>query len=302
MVTVTHPRTATAESTSAARWLPALRALILAGLTLAAVYGLWRVFVGTSRGQTVDALAWEGSKIGAWRIGDQARELLQVVSVPAVAAVIVLVAVVALLRRQWMLAFEAAAVVAGANVTTQLLKYVVFTRKDLIDADATAGMDNSLPSGHTTVAASAAVAALLVVPPALRALTALLGAGTAIAFGYSTLVGQWHRPSDVVAGVLVAFAWGFLAVAIGRSRRAAFGSTRLLPEPESAPSNVMAWTLAGFGMVCLVGAAVALWLSLQESLEGATRLAQFVAYLGGATGLVGVTAGANAVLLRLLAR
>ena len=57
-------------------------------------------------------------------------------------------------------------------------------------------------------------ALLLVVPPRVRPWAAVLGAGYTTATGVSTLIGQWHRPSDVVAGVLVVLAWTAIACAL----------------------------------------------------------------------------------------
>ena len=70
------------------------------------------------------------------------------------------------------------------------------------------------PSGHTTAAASVSAALLLVVPPRARPWAAVLGAGYTTATGISTLIGQWHRPSDVVAAVLVVLAWTAIACAL----------------------------------------------------------------------------------------
>ena len=62
---------------------------------------------------------------------------------------------------------------------------------------------NSLPSGHTTMAASAAAAVFLMVSPRWRPLAGFLGGSFAVATGVSTLINQWHRPADVVAAFLV---------------------------------------------------------------------------------------------------
>jgi hypothetical protein len=66
---------------------------------------------------------------------------------------------------------------------------------------------NSLPSGHTTLAASAAAAVFLMVSPRWRPLAGFLGGSFAVATGVSTLINQWHRPADVVAAFLVVAAF-----------------------------------------------------------------------------------------------
>jgi hypothetical protein len=88
----------------------------------------------------------------------------------------------------------------GANVATQILK-------DLLPIRPYRGVEtlelNSLPSGHTTMAASAAAAVFLMVSPRWRPLAGYLGGTFAVATGVSTLINQWHRPADVVAAFLV---------------------------------------------------------------------------------------------------
>ena len=71
----------------------------------------------------------------------------------------------------------------------------------------------SWPSGHSTAAMTLALCAVLVAPPALRALTAVLGGAFAAAVGYALLVLAHHFPSDVLGGFLMAGIWTALAVA-----------------------------------------------------------------------------------------
>lgn len=275
-------------------WLALLAAL---GCALG-VFASFAYFVGTLGGQRLDALAFDGSRIGAWRVSDTAQELLRMISNGAVVLVIAVVMVVAVLRRQWLLSLEAAAVVVAANVSTQVLKYWAFERTDMLD-NYGLGAVNSLPSGHTTVAASTVLAGLLVVPVRLRQPTALLGTVCIVAFGYATLVGQWHRPSDVVAAVLVSFGWGYLALATERFRRKVrpenpvYVATR---RPVFSPNLL----LLG-GAVSGVFALGTLALSAGESYAGASRSTLFVAYAGGAASVVAVTALLMALFLRLQA-
>ena len=73
--------------------------------------------------------------------------------------------------------------------------------------------DASWPSGHSTAAMTLALCAVLVAPPALRALTAVLAGAFAAAVGYALLVLAHHFPSDVLGGFLMAGIWTALAVA-----------------------------------------------------------------------------------------
>lgn len=136
-------------------------------------------------------------------------------------------------------ALAAAVVVAGANVTTQLLKgLLAHPRYQSILGESQIAAA-SFPSGHTTAAASIAIAFLLVVPSRWRSLTALLGAGFVFAVGCSVVVLDWHYPSDVAGGLLVAVGWGFAVLAglraFGPPRRRA-GAVRPDWGRDPAPS------------------------------------------------------------------
>ena len=97
-----------------------------------------------------------------WRV---AEPVLDLISVPFIAAVLVVAVVVALVRRRWLLAAQVALFMAGANLTAQLLKLGLLDRADL---GVGGRLGNTLPSGHTTAAASCAVALVLVVRAAPR--------------------------------------------------------------------------------------------------------------------------------------
>jgi len=120
-------------------------------------------------------------------------------------------------RRREVLA--ALVVVIGANVTTQLLKVTLeHARHKAFEHGIELPWPNSLPSGHTTAAASIAVGLLLVTPAAHRLAAALLGIALTAAVGFSVVILGWHYPSDVLGGLLVVGAWGFAALAWLRLR------------------------------------------------------------------------------------
>ncbi len=144
-------------------------------------------------------------------------------------------------RRREVLA--AVVVVAGANVTTQLLKVTLeHARHKAFEHGIELPWPNSFPSGHTTAAASIAVALLLVVPAAHRLAAALLGLGLTAAVGLSVVILGWHYPSDVLGGLLVVGAWGFAALAwlrlrAGRDRARAPASAAALRTWPSRPTD-----------------------------------------------------------------
>jgi membrane-associated phospholipid phosphatase len=131
---------------------------------------------------------------------------------------------VAVARHRPRAALAALVVVAGANLTTQLFKALLAHPRfqALLGAEQIGA--NSFPSGHTTAVASIAIAFAFVVPHEWRPAVALVGTGVVAAVGCSVMALNWHYPSDVLGGILVAAGWGFAALAAlratrGRSRR-----------------------------------------------------------------------------------
>ncbi|MBO3723533.1 phosphatase PAP2 family protein [Actinomyces bowdenii] len=289
-------------------------AILLALACLAGVVALWAVFVLTYSGQYLDAAALEGSQIGAHYVSPHARPLLSVVSMPAAVTLVVVILIIGLLRRSHRRALWAVVAVVGANISTQLVKHWILWRPDY---GITERFDNAntLPSGHTTMAASAAVALVLLAGPRWRAAAAWLGALGTAAMGYSTLVMQWHRPSDVLAAILLPVAWGAIAVAAGAWADDADPRARALrprrddgagPAPRSAAARgrlrrQQAWNrllaLAG-GLGC-AGAAIAGMRVCQEASEGLYRWDYFAAYATGAMATAGLTCLALSALVSL---
>ncbi|MGH3474024.1 MAG: phosphatase PAP2 family protein [Aeromicrobium sp.] len=198
--------------------------------------------------------------------------LLGRVSIGAILAVSTVCVVLAILRGRVRLAVAALVVIAGANVTTQLLKEVVLERSQL---DVIA--PNSLPSGHTTVVASAVGAMLLVSPRALRLLVVVAGAFAVMLTGASTVVAGWHRPADIVAALAVCLAWTAAgAMFAGGSHR--------------PTSGVGFWSLAG------AGAALVLLVVI------GVRPSYGWSGFGEAAVVLGLTAGVTAIAIALMER
>lgn len=125
------------------------------------------------------------------------------------------VALVCLLRRRPTLAGRAVGLILVANLATQAFKHVL-ARPDL---GVTIHLDNSLPSGHTTFAASLALALVIVAPEWLRGPAAWIGWAWASLVGAVVIVHGWHRPSDVVAGILVAGVTALVVAPVEARRR-----------------------------------------------------------------------------------
>jgi hypothetical protein len=272
-------------------WTAAWLVASLAG-HIGALVAVWWVFVRTARGQFADTVALAGNTIGRARVEHLVTQVLDVISVLSLLVATALIGFIALARRRVVLAGVAVLLVVGSNVTTQFLKYVAIHRPDLGVENANISV-NSMPSGHTTVAASVAVALVLVVPPRLRGLAAVLGAGYAALTGVATLSAGWHRPSDAVAALIVVGGWaagaGLLLVLTRRDD----------PSPRDAhPYTVV--LLAGTGLALLAVAAMALWVSDQSFGTGVLELSRrrlVAAYAGGAVGIAGTAALMMALVL-----
>jgi membrane-associated phospholipid phosphatase len=193
--------------------------LVVAVCCALATVAVYRVFVGTEVGQTVDQALLEQAAALPVAVARSAEAVLSLFTVPFVLAACAVPPLVALLRRSPWHAVAALVLVAGANITTQVLKAYVFERPDLLAL----GAPNSLPSGHTTVVASVALGLMLIAPPALRLPAAVAGLVVSLLVGTATIVAGWHRLSDVAAALLVSTAWAglVLTVVVLRPRRVA---------------------------------------------------------------------------------
>ncbi|WP_427006416.1 phosphatase PAP2 family protein [Pseudarthrobacter sp. H2] len=171
---------------------------------LAALAATYYFFVRTTTGQFIDESALVEAVALSGTAGRAATRFLDWLPALSVVIATVVVLFVTVIRRRWAAAGIAVAACVGANVATQVLK-------DLVPVRPYRGVEtlelNSLPSGHTTMAASAAAAVFLMVSSRWRPLAGFLGGSFAVATGVSTLINQWHRPADVVAAFLVVAAF-----------------------------------------------------------------------------------------------
>ena len=186
------------------RTLWRLALLSLATAVVAAV--AYILTVSTRAGQLMGELILGGRPVTGNDVA-AAERALEVVSRSSLVVGTLVAIVIAGFQRKPRLAFIAILAIIGANVSSQLLKYFVLDRSDLLD-----GMfyplPNSFPSGHTTAAASIAVALILVLPPLLRVPAVPLAAAMVAFLGVSTVVAGWHRMADAIGGVYLATAWG----------------------------------------------------------------------------------------------
>ncbi|MCW2641371.1 MAG: superfamily protein [Dactylosporangium sp.] len=264
----------------------ALLLLVLAGAEVAGFAAVCHFFVQSKHGQLLDMVALTGNRIGQAQVEGPVNTVLNTISALSLAIATAVVGFIALMRRRIAVAFAAILLIVGANVTAQVLKQVINRPELGVDLQRAAA-GNSLPSGHTTIAASVAVAFMLVLPARLRGVGAVLGALFAAVAGVATLSAGWHRPSDAVAALLLVGAWAcaaglFIVIAQRRHGGVDYG-----------PSNRFAVrTLTIAGLVLLAGAGLALKLTDQVLSTPPDELGRFqllTAYVGGAMGIAGTT-------------
>jgi len=142
-------------------------------------------------------------------------------------------------RSVWILPFLAV-VLGGEEVLTTSIKDLANRTRPQFDPAAVSGLGPSFPSGHSATAAAcyAAVALLLARRRGhvARALLTGLAVGIAVAVAASRVLLDVHWLSDVIAGLLLGWAW-FAAAAI------AFGG-RLLRFGAPAEAVAVAWPRA----------------------------------------------------------
>lgn len=212
MVAMTSQRT----SREAARAVRAARSpllFVLAALACATALGwTYWAFVRTTTGQFADESAWREAGVAAPDTQLPFLALLDTLPTLSIVVAAVAILVVGLVRKRYAAAVIAVGVIGASNLTTQILKNLVFDRPD---RGVVTLAFNSLPSGHTTLAASAAAAVFIIVTPRWRPFAAAAGGAYSVLAGAATFLNLWHRPADVVAALLVVGFWtliGGLAV------------------------------------------------------------------------------------------
>ncbi|WP_343286937.1 phosphatase PAP2 family protein [Rhodococcus maanshanensis] len=182
----------------APRYLPGATIAAMCAIALMVVHS---VFVTTESGQLVDQQAMRAANAAPDSWHEAGFALLGAVNAAFIAAAIGAIVLIGLIRRRPRSIVVALAVIAGANLTTQVVKM-------LLDRPYLGwGAHNTLPSGHVTVITSLAVGLAMVLTPGSRSAAAALTCAAAAAAGSAVMICQWHRPSDVIAAVLVVAGW-----------------------------------------------------------------------------------------------
>ena len=205
--------------------------LIAAAVSLVTLY---LAAVCTAVGQRTEDVAVLGSNVAHSDPSWAQSFLATLAHDSAIVVAIALPLLFGWLRQKFARGVVLAAAVLAANVTTQVLKHLVFARPDL-GVPSELGTTNSLPSGTTTLLVSASLAIVLMLPDALRRSPASVALPMlAVVAGCATISLDWHRPADVIAAVVVVAAWFALAASV-----IAGMETSLTSRPDSVhrPSN-----------------------------------------------------------------
>ena len=204
---VNRPASPAPAKTASRRYRPRLFRRISAAagcVLLSAVIAFLAIF--TVKGQAIDTLSMEAAMRWADPLGSLGRTVTHIISVPAMVIIGVVVVVIAWLRRRPTLAGRALGMVIAANTTTQVAKLLI----ERPDYHMSAATVNSLPSGHTTVAMSLALALVMIAPEWFRGPAAWVGYLWTSLVGISVMVFGWHRPSDVLVAMAVCGFWALI--------------------------------------------------------------------------------------------
>ncbi len=223
----------------------ALPLLVLAGACAVAFCVLYLIFVRTGHGQRIDEAAFQGRGV-ADEGQPAANRLLNTISIASLVIATVVLVGQALIRHRADLSLVAAGVIAGSVISAELLKD--FLSRPILYAGPLPTA--SFPSGHTAIAFSVGVAAILVVPARLRNWAALAAVLYGSGIGIATVAAGWHRPSDAAASLLLVTAWAAAVVALSDRAAAAARSSADPPTGEwPRPAVSRRYLLAGAALL-----------------------------------------------------
>jgi membrane-associated phospholipid phosphatase len=277
------------ESSATGGW-HAISPLVTALLAAAGAFLVYRVFIRTGLGQTIDSAAMRGGDIHHPQVSEVLSRTLNATQFVILGIVCVIAAVVGILRRRVDLSIGVAVLVVAANVAAQQLK----AHLDRPDLDGTA-MSNSFPSGHTAAAASVAFVLVMAFPRALRGAMGLLGAAYVAVVAVATVWAEWHRPSDTIAALLIVLACGSLIMWVIRLRRSAG------PRASITPARIATLPLALAGAICTAACVFGLAAVAMSERVMPDLVSGRFAFLTGVVAIMAATAGTFHFWVRLTA-
>ena len=205
----TFPTTTPSPSGAPSRCLRFVHGTASAAVGAAVVALLYALAVGDPAGRRLDNAIMDAAQAAG-------RPLhLEFLIVLTAAAPLASVAVLLLVVRAWRQgsgererAVAVTVIAFGSQVLAQLLKHVLPSPFG----------QNSLPSGHVTVAVTTLIALVVLVPHLTRS-TMTFGIPAVVATGLGTMLVGWHRPSDILAALALVGAVCGLVVAVAAARQ-----------------------------------------------------------------------------------
>ncbi|WP_436529996.1 phosphatase PAP2 family protein [Actinoplanes sp. HUAS TT8] len=287
MTAVATRRTRVRDSSATGGW-HAISPLVIALLAIGGSFLVYRVFIRTGLGQTVDSAALNGGDIRHPQVSEVLSRTLNATQFVVLGIVCLIAVIVGILRKRLDLSIGVVLLVVSANLAVQQLK----AHLDRPDLDG-AGMPNSFPSGHTAAAASVAFVLVMAFPRALRGAMGLLGAAYVAVVAVATVWAEWHRPSDTIAALLIVLACGSLIMWVIRLRRA--GGERA----SKTPARVATLPLALVGIICTAACLFGLAsVAMSERVMPDLVSGRF-AFLTGVAAIMAATAGTFYFWVRL---
>lgn len=198
----------------------------------------------------------------------------------------------ALARRRPRMAIAIAAILAGSNLTTQLLKPALALPPGVPGVETA-----SWPSGHATAAMALVLCLQLALPQRWRPTAAAIGGLFALGVASSVLILAHHEPSDVVGGFLVAGTWTALGVAALRAAAARWPGG-IVDGPAPRPSAALV-PVGAAAAALIATASVVVIANWTEALDYAADHTTFIAGAAViALGAMGMSAAAALALAR----
>ena len=236
----------------------------LAGLAVGCMVLLLVLYVMAVR-TSIGQLAGNAAIAGGESLGrpelEAGAQVLRWVTLSTLTVATVVITGVGLVRGGWPLAIGVLGAIGGANVATQVLKRLVFDRPALMGVDDPFGSHNSFPSGHATIVMSVVLALFMVLPESANVPLAIGGWAFVSLIGATMVEQGWHRPSDAIAGYLVATAAASVSsiFALWAARRwvSAEQEAYLFHDPSH---KLQRWGLPGAVVLTVLGAA-AFWIA-----------------------------------------
>ncbi|MCU1396153.1 MAG: phosphoesterase PA-phosphatase related protein [Ilumatobacteraceae bacterium] len=252
------------------------RLLVVAAVSVVVVAVVYVIAIRTHVGQRIDGVAFRRRSAVTATTTRRTDRLLGTVSVASLIGFGGAIVLIGLARRRISLAVAAGVAMAGAVVTTEVLKKRILTRPEL---GVFGGVHyNTYPSGHATIGMALSLGAVMVAPVSLRRIAGVGAALISTAFGTAVLSSGWHRPSDTIGAYFVTLAWFATSAALvaERDHRDA-ARIAAAPEPRPSPPLLIAAAVGVLGILMFV-----LWKSLSATgLHTVVYAAPYVAACAG---------------------